>query len=114
MRARQIGAATLRAAVFAGLAAVTVGGLGLVGARVTASQGELAYTPQHATPAADAASATDRSPRPGTFVVAVVLGTSATVATDAMGPYEVFAVLGLHRRFRRRTRSRPRSASDRA
>ena len=91
MRARQIGAATLRAAVFAGLAAVTVGGLGLVGARVTASQGELAYTPQHATPAADAASATDRSPRPGTFVVAVVLGTSATVATDAMGPYEVFA-----------------------
>jgi transcriptional regulator GlxA family with amidase domain len=91
MRARQVGAATLRAAVFAGLAAVTVGGLGLMGARVTAFQVELAHTPQHAAPAGNAASATDRSPRPGTFVVAVVLGSSATVATDAMGPYEVFA-----------------------
>ncbi|RYC09591.1 DJ-1/PfpI family protein [Nocardioides zhouii] len=91
MRARTIGAATLRAAVFAGLAAATLGGLSLAGARVTASQGELAYTPPDAGPAADATSTASRPPAPGTLVVAVVLGTSATVATDAMGPYEVFA-----------------------
>src|SRR6478735_3950662 len=92
MRARKIGLATLRAAVFAGLVAATLGGLGLAGARVTASQGELAYTPQSATPRADASPiAAAKTPRSGTSVVAVVLGSSATVATDAMGPYEVFA-----------------------
>ena len=92
MRARKIGAATLRAAVALGLAAVTIGTLGLVGSRVTASQGELAYTPHEATPAAEATTtAASHNRRSGGFVVAVVLGTSATVATDAMGPYEVFA-----------------------
>jgi putative intracellular protease/amidase len=91
MRARKIGTVMLRAAVALGLGAVTIGGLGLAGSRVTASQGELAYTPQGAIPAAEATTAASHNRRPGTFVVAVVLGTSATVATDAMGPYEVFA-----------------------
>ena len=92
MRARKIGVATLRAAVFAGLVAATLGGLGVAGARITASQGELGYTPQDGTPPADASPlAAAQTPRSGTFVVAVVLGSSPTVATDAMGPYEVFA-----------------------
>ena len=39
MRARQVGTATLRAAVFAGLAALTLGGIGLAGVRVTNAQG---------------------------------------------------------------------------
>ena len=87
MRARKIGVATLRAAVFAGLVAATLGGLGVAGARITASQGELGYTPQDATPAADAwPLAAARTPRPGTFVVAVVLGTSPRTRPTRWGP----------------------------
>lgn len=103
MRDRKIVAATLRTALFVVLAVLTLGGLGMAGARVTAAQGELAFTPQPTNPAADtsadpsAGAPTVEATRavhpsqPKTFVVAVVLGTSATVATDAMGPYEVFA-----------------------
>jgi len=104
MRARQVGAATLRAAVFAGLAALTLGGIGLAGVRVTNAQGHLAFTPRDGdtptdtptdiaarTSPASGPAGGDGRPRGRTFTVAVVLGRSATVATDAMGPFEVFA-----------------------
>ncbi|MFC0222847.1 DJ-1/PfpI family protein, partial [Nocardioides zeicaulis] len=97
MRVRRIVAATFRTTLFTVLAVLTLGGLGLAGARVTAAQGHLEHTPYDPASAGDAdmdllpTGAGARPARPKTFVVAVILGTSATVATDAMGPYEVFA-----------------------
>ena len=76
----------LRFVAFLGLAAAALGGLAFTGYRVTAAQNKLPYS----TDAFPSVAAPDE-PAPGTLVVAVVLGTSATVATDAMGPYEVFA-----------------------
>ena len=76
----------LRFVTFIGLAAATLGGLAFAGYRVTTSQNKLPYS----TDALPSAAAPD-GPTPGALVVAVVLGSSATVATDAMGPYEVFA-----------------------
>ncbi|MFL6135300.1 MAG: DJ-1/PfpI family protein [Nocardioidaceae bacterium] len=67
------------------LAVATLAGLGFAGFRVTTSQGELPVSAS-----APASPAAAQSPPPGDLVVAVVLGSSQTVATDAMGPFEVF------------------------
>ena len=75
----------LRFATSAVLAVATVGGLGFAGVRVTAGQGELPFTKEAA-----AAAGVPVTPSPGDLVVAVVLGSSPTIATDAMGPFEVF------------------------
>ena len=75
----------LSSAAMLGLAGVTLGGIGLAGARVTAAQGQLPFSEGSRYPTRVADPPTD-----GTRVVAVVLGSSSTVATDAMGPFEVF------------------------
>lgn len=67
------------------LAAATLGGAGVAGIRTTTSQGSLPFSDATAVPDAPLV-----RPDPGHIVVAVVLGTSGTVATDAMGPFEVF------------------------
>lgn len=67
-------------------AAVVLAGIALAGVRVTSHQNQLPVGQL------DPASAPETPPvRPGTLRVAVVLGASGTVATDAMGPYDVFA-----------------------
>ena len=89
--ARSIVITAFHMAVFAVLTTITLGGIGAMGARLTASQGKLAYSPREPVPTAESSAAANTPTRSETFVVAVVLGSSATVATDAMGPYEVFA-----------------------
>lgn len=68
------------------LAVATLAGFGVAGVRTTTSQNSLPFS----TNALDSAAAVADEPQSGDFVVAVVLGTSGTVATDAMGPFEVF------------------------
>src|SRR5689334_19865673 len=66
--------------------ALALGVVGFVGLRVTSAESRLSAA------ATGAHGELPRPPkRPGSLRVAVVLGSSGTVATDAMGPYEVFA-----------------------
>src|SRR5690242_20718913 len=76
----------LMALASAALVLAAVAAAGLLGLRVTARESRL--------PVTDARVRPEFPPPPmkgGTLRVAVVLGSSGTVATDAMGPYEVFA-----------------------
>ncbi|MDR7255161.1 putative intracellular protease/amidase [Nocardioides sp. BE266] len=85
MRLAAPAATAVRVAGSVLLAAATLGVIGFAGARTTASQSRLPTTRMsHPLPAPAIAPTRDR------LVVAVVLGTSGTVATDAMGPFEVF------------------------
>ena len=76
----------LRLTASVGLAVATLGGLGLAGALTTASQNELPYSVTSVEQVAPRTTA----PPAGNLVVAIVLGSSGTIATDAMGPFEVF------------------------
>ena len=78
--------AAIRTAASAVLAIATLGGIGFAGARVTTTQSRLPFSAAAVT----AAGVPDRAPADD-LVVAVALGSSGTVATDAMGPFEVFA-----------------------
>ena len=88
-----LGRRTLSVASSAALALLTLAGLAAAGGRVTLAAADASATSDHAGPA----SATqppppaNRSTSDGTFVVAVALGASGTVSSDALAPYEVFA-----------------------
>jgi hypothetical protein len=77
---------SLQAAVAAGSALLTVAALGFAGAHVSASESHIA-PPAHGPKVLP-------SNQPSSFghiVVAVVLGSSGTVGSDVLGPYDVFA-----------------------
>ena len=76
----------LRLASSAALAVLTLAGLGAAGVRVTSAQ---ANTP--APSRVNGHLPTYRPTSGGPVVVAVALGTSGTVGSDALAPYEVFA-----------------------
>ena len=76
----------LTVAASATLAVLTLGGLAAVGARVTTTQAD---TPPPS-PVAGHLPA-NRPSSSGPLVVAVALGASGTVGSDALAPYEVFA-----------------------
>lgn len=77
---------TLSIAAALGVGGATLVGLVIAGSSATTAQNRLPYATSPDTgPHVRAAAASN------TVKVAVVLGTSGTVATDAMGPYEVFA-----------------------
>lgn len=82
----------LTASAGAGLALLTLAGLAAAGARITLTAADApATTHRTTTPVAPAAAPTPRpAPKDG-FVVAVVLGATGTVSSDALAPYEVFA-----------------------
>ena len=82
---RTAAAAALRTTASAVLALAVLGGIGVVGARVTSSQSRLPFSAGAVT-----SGAAHERPPSGGLVVAVVLGSSGPVATDAMGPFEVF------------------------
>jgi transcriptional regulator GlxA family with amidase domain len=79
-------ARTLSLAASLGVAGATFAGLAITGSRVTAAQSHLPHTQPSIT-----GLPTRAAPASGTLKAAVVLGATGTVATDAMGPYEVFA-----------------------
>ncbi len=76
----------LRATLSSGLALLTLGGLAAAGAQVTSSEATTP-PPRHLTRTA----VVNRPSSSGPLVVAVALGASATVVSDALAPYEVFA-----------------------
>lgn len=77
---------TLSIAAALGVAGATLAGLAIAGSSITAAQNRLPHSDSHA-----AGFHTRAAPAIHALKVAVVLGTSGTVATDAMGPFEVFA-----------------------
>ncbi|GAB3589303.1 DJ-1/PfpI family protein [Angustibacter peucedani] len=76
---------TIRAIAIAVLALVALAGIAVAGLRTTNSQ-------EHSMPTAHHEPLPVSHPSKGApYVVAVVLGASGTVTSDALGPYEVFA-----------------------
>jgi putative intracellular protease/amidase len=76
----------LRIAASTALALLTLAGLAAAGARVTSMQADTP-TPSQVTGHLP----TNRPTAGGPLVVAVALGTSGTIGSDALAPYEVFA-----------------------
>ena len=82
---------TLSVASAAALAGLTLVGLGVAGARTSLTAADAPATTHRTTAAATPQAPTLRSVSKDQFVVAVVLGASGTVGSDALAPYEVFA-----------------------
>jgi putative intracellular protease/amidase len=79
-------AQTLSVAAGLAVAGAALAGLAIAGSNVTAAQSHPPYAPLDR-----ATSPTHAAPSAAALKVAVVLGASGTVATDALGPYEVFS-----------------------
>jgi len=82
---------TLSVAAAAALALLTLVGLGVAGARTSLTAADAPGTTHRTTAAGTPQAPSLRSISKDQFVVAVVLGATGTVASDALAPYEVFA-----------------------
>jgi putative intracellular protease/amidase len=82
---------TLSVASAAALALLTLVGLGVAGARSSLTAADAPATTHRTTAAATTRAPTLRPVSKDQFVVAVVLGATGTVGSDALAPYEVFA-----------------------
>lgn len=81
----------LPAAAGAGLALLTLAGLAVAGARVTLTAADAPATTHSTTNDETAPTPTSRPTAKDRYVVAVALGATGTVSSDALAPFEVFA-----------------------